>query len=77
MINVTPPRFDPPINWEIIKYLGYVVSPDTKKLVSIVAINGNERMLSDGEFLEGVKLLKNRRDSILVSWQGKKKYIKR
>lgn len=76
-INVIPPPFDPPINWEIIKYLGYVVNPDTKKLVSIVSINGNERMLSDGEFLEGVKLLRNKRDSILVSWQGKKKYIKR
>lgn len=74
--NLVPPPFRPPINWEVIKYRGYVINPQTKKVVSIVEINGRERMLTEGEFLEGVKLLKNKKDSILVYWQGKQKHIK-
>lgn len=74
--NLVPPPFRPPINWEAIKYRGYVINPQTKKVVSIVEINGKERMLAEGEFLEGVKLLKNKKDSILVYWQGKQKHIK-
>jgi len=75
-MNFVPPPFRPPINWGLIKYRGYVINPQTKKVVSIVEINGKERMLAEGEFLEGVKLLKNKKDSILVYWQGKQKHIK-
>lgn len=74
--NFVPPPFRPPINWGVIKYKGYVINPLTKKMVSIVEINGKERMLAEGKFLEGVKLLKNKKDSILVYWQGKQKHIK-
>ena len=74
--NFVPPPFRPPINWGVIKYRGYVINPQTKKVVSILEINGKERMLVEGEFLEGVKLLKNKKDSILVYWQGKQKHIK-
>jgi hypothetical protein len=66
----------PPINWNIIKYSGYITNPRTKRLVSILTVNGKERMVAEGESLEGVKLLKNKRDSVLVSWMGKQKYIK-
>lgn len=74
--NFAPQPFKPPINWGVIKYKGYVINPQTKKVVSIVEINGKERMLAEGEFLEGVKLLKNKKDSILVYWQNKQKHIK-
>ncbi|TKC09081.1 hypothetical protein [Pedobacter frigoris] len=75
-VNYNPPPKPPPINWSGIRYSGYVVNPQNKKLVSIIVVNGNERMVTEGEVFEGVKLLKNKRDSILVSWQGKQKYIK-
>ncbi|NQX41303.1 hypothetical protein SAMN05421820_107155 [Pedobacter steynii] len=75
-VNFAPAPFKPQINWSSIKYSGYVVNPVTKKIVSIVVVNGKERMLSEGEFLEGVKLIKNKKDSILVFWQGKQKHIK-
>ena len=75
-INFTPPPPAPPIDWRSIKYLGYTVNHVTKKIVSIVVVNGKEQMLSDGEVLDGVKLIKNKRDSVLIYWQGKHKYIK-
>lgn len=65
-----------PINWGVIKYSGYITNPRTKKLVSILTVKGKERMVAEGESLEGVKLLKNKRDSVLLSWMGKQKYIK-
>ncbi len=71
-----PPPPAPPIDWSLIKYSGYIVNPATKKLVAILVINGKEQMTAEGQTFEGVKLLQNRKDSILVSWQGKKKYIK-
>ncbi|WP_124582144.1 hypothetical protein [Pedobacter sp. KBW06] len=74
--NFAPAPFKPPINWGVVKYKGYVINPQTKKLVSIVEVSGKERMLAEGEFLEGLKLLKNKKDSILVYWQGKQKHIK-
>ncbi|CAM4116683.1 hypothetical protein SAMN06265348_103276 [Pedobacter westerhofensis] len=66
----------PPVNWGAIKYTGYITNPKTKKQVSILTVNGKERMVAEGESLEGVKLLKNKRDSVLLSWMGKQKYIK-
>ncbi|WP_448105151.1 hypothetical protein [Pedobacter panaciterrae] len=71
-----PPPPPPPIDWSVIKYSGYIVNPTTKKLVAILVINGREQMTAEGQTFEGVKLLQNRKDSILVSWQGKKKYIR-
>lgn len=66
----------PPVNWSGIKYSGYITNPKTKKMVAILIVNGKERMTAEGESLEGVKLLKNKKDSILVSWMGKQKYIR-
>jgi type II secretory pathway component PulC len=66
----------PPLNWSGIKYSGYITNPKTKKMVAILIVNGKERMTAEGESLEGVKLLKNKKDSILVSWMGKQKYIR-
>lgn len=76
-VNFAPPTPMPvPVNWSAIRYSGYVTNPVTKKLVSIIVVNGKERMVAEGEVFEGVRLLKNRRDSILVSWKDKQKYIK-
>lgn len=66
----------PPVNWSGIRYSGYFVNPKTKRIIAILTVNGKERMIAEGESLEGVKLLKNSLDSILVSWMGEKKYIK-
>lgn len=66
----------PPVNWTVIRYSGYIINPKTKKIVAIVTVNDQERMMGEGEHFQGLKLLKNKKDSILVSWMGKQKYIK-
>ena len=74
--NFNMPVIPPPVNWSAIRYSGYITNPMSKRLVSIVEVNGQERMLGEGESFQGMKLLKNKKDSILVSWQGKQKYIR-
>lgn len=75
--ELIPVKFiPPPVNWSVIRYSGYITNPKTKKIVAIVMVNDKERMMGEGEHFQGVELLKNKKDSILVSWMGKQKYIK-
>jgi hypothetical protein len=65
----------PAMNWDFIRYVGYIRNPDSKKLVAMVHLNGTELMMSEGESNGSLKLIKNLRDSIRVNYQGKTKYI--
>lgn len=65
------------IDWSFIKYSGYIANPTTKKIISILVINGRSAMLSEGETAENVKLLKNMRDSVKISFKNKVQYISR
>jgi len=65
----------PGINWSFITYSGYIRNPASKKLVALVSINGQNITLTEGETKDQVKLIKNLRDSIKVSYQGKTKFI--
>jgi len=65
------------IDWNFIKYSGYIANPTTKKIISILVINGKSAMLSEGETAENVKLLKNMRDSVKISFKNKVHYISR
>jgi hypothetical protein len=65
----------PGVNWSFITYAGYVRNPESKKLVTLLSINGQSYALRDGDMRDRVKLLKNRLDSIEVSYQGKTKFI--
>jgi hypothetical protein len=65
----------PAINWNFIRYSGYIRNPASKKLITMMSINGQTEMFTEGEVKEQVKLLKNMRDSIKVSYNGKVKYI--
>lgn len=73
-MNPVPSK--PPVNWEVIRYTGYIVNPGIKKAVAIMNINGKEYMMSEGEKADGVMLLKSFRDSVKVSYQDKIKFIK-
>ena len=66
----------PEPNWQTIRYNGYIINPVTKKMVAILNVNGLERMTAVGESFQGVTLLKNKKDSVLVGWMGKRKYIR-
>jgi len=65
----------PAMNWDFIRYVGYVRNPDSKKLVAMVHLNGTELMMSEGESKGSLKLIKNLRDSIRINYQGKIKFI--
>lgn len=64
-----------PINWSVIRYSGFVNNPGSKKLIAMISVNGKELMLSEGETGEQVRLVKNLRDSIKVTYQGVTKFI--
>ncbi|MFI5139272.1 MAG: hypothetical protein ACHQIM_15720 [Sphingobacteriales bacterium] len=63
------------INWGFIQYSGYIRNPGSKKLITLLSINGKNEMLSEGESRGSVKLIKNLRDSIKISFNGKTKFI--
>jgi len=65
----------PPVNWNQIKYSGYIHNPGSKKLIAMMNINGKELMMSEGETADQVKLIKNLKDSVKVSYQGATKFI--
>lgn len=70
-----PTVLKPAINWSFITYSGYIRNPSTKKLIALVSINGQSTTLSEGESKNQVKLIKNLRDSIKISYAGKIKFI--
>jgi len=65
----------PPVNWNLVKYSGYIHNPGSKKLIAMMTINGKELMMSEGEMAEQVKLIKNLKDSVKVAYQGATKFI--
>ena len=76
LIDYNRPALPPAINWDFIKYTGFIINPGSKKLVSIISINGKERMMMDGGVADQVKLIKNYKDSIKVSFNNKNKFIR-
>jgi hypothetical protein len=70
------PASPPPIDWSFIRYAGRVVNPASRKTITLLIINSLETMIGEGEQIRGVKLIKNYRDSVKVSFQGKEKFIR-
>ncbi|MBB6273349.1 hypothetical protein HDF26_003809 [Pedobacter cryoconitis] len=73
---VTPAAMPRPmVNWSAIQYTGYINNPSTKSRIAIIKVNGVEGMLTEGQSLEGFKLLRNAGDSVKVQYQNSTKYI--
>lgn len=72
IISVKP---RPGINWGFIQYLGYIRNASSKKLIALLTINGKNEMLAEGQTKDQVKLIRNLRDSVKVSFGGKTKFI--
>jgi hypothetical protein len=72
---IVPVPVKPVFNWGFIQYSGYVRNPGSKKLITLVSINGQNEMLTEGEMKNQVKLIKNLGDSIKISFNGKTKFI--
>ena len=69
--HVMIPAFD----WSFIKYSGYIRNPGSKKLIAIMSINGTNVTMAEGETTDDVKLIKNMRDSVKVSFNGRSHFI--
>jgi len=65
----------PTFNWGFIQYSGYILNPGSKRLVTLISVNGKNETLLEGETKSQVKLIKNFRDSIKISFNGKTKFI--
>jgi len=76
IVDKTALKAAPVMNWNFIKYSGYVHNPGSKNLVALVTINGKSVMMSEGETSDQVKLVKNLQDSIKITFNGKTTYIK-
>ncbi|MDO3645225.1 hypothetical protein [Mucilaginibacter sp. L3T2-6] len=77
-ISTAKPRAEKKVvamNWGFITYSGYINNPVGKKFLAVMHINGKAVMLTEGETNQNVKLLKNMRDSVKVSFGGKIKVI--
>lgn len=72
---IAPTSAKPAFNWSFISYSGYIHNPVSRKLIALVIINGKNIMLSEGDTKERVRLIKNLRDSIKVSFNGQTKFI--
>lgn len=65
----------PAMNWNFIKYSGFIRNPNSKKLIAIMNINGKNAMLAEGESAEDVKLLKNLKDSVKITYKKQTRFI--
>ena len=63
------------MDWGFIRYSGYMLNPGTKKLIALVTINGQNTTLAEGQTKYEVKLIRNLRDSIKISFEGKTKFV--
>lgn len=77
--KVAPPVILPPkpqVNWQAIAYTGYINNISSKQKLAMMVLNGKEFMLTEGQTLNGVKLLKYAGDSIKLQYQNETKYIR-
>jgi hypothetical protein len=65
------------IDWTVINYVGLIKNTGSNKHVSLMNIKGKEYLMEEGVVEDGVKLVKNCKDSVKVVFCGKEKFIKR
>ena len=71
-----PKPLKPQTNWEVVKYTGFILNSSGKQVVALMTIKGKEQMLLEGQTADGVKLLKNLKDSVKVLYQDQTKFIR-
>lgn len=71
-----PVKIEPYIDWSIIRYSGVIQNANSKQAIALVNIKGKDYMMTEGAVNDGVKLIKNQKDSIKVLFQGKSKFIR-
>jgi hypothetical protein len=70
------PVLKPAFDWSFVRYSGFITQ-NGGKVISVLTVSGTTVMLTEGEAANGVKLLKNLRDSVKISFNNKIKFIHR
>lgn len=70
-----PPVAIAPVVWPGLRYLGSINNAQQNSQIALLAVNDQEVMLKVGESQQGVVVAKIFRDSVRVSFQGKKKTV--
>lgn len=68
---------DTPIDWSYIQFIGLISNRDKNKSIALVSLNGRDRMIAEGDTVDGVRFLKHYQDSIQVAQAANKTFIKR
>ena len=64
-----------PFNWGFVQYVGFVKNPASKKLLTLLSINGKNEIMAEGETKNQVKLIKNLGDSVKIIFNKKIKFL--
>lgn len=64
------------VNWPDISFKGSITNAITRQKIALVFIDGKEIMLTEGQTLNGLKLLKYGADSIKVKYQTETRFIR-
>lgn len=73
-INYAVPK--PLVNPDIIKYTGFILNASGKRIAAIINLNGKELMLIEGQSSQGLKMIRNYRDSVKINYKDQTKYIR-
>jgi hypothetical protein len=61
----------------LVSYLGLISNSNNKKTVGVIRFKGKEYLVSDGDAVEDLVVVKNYKDSVKVKFKGSISYIKR
>jgi|GEM_PF-1816588 len=75
--NNPPPQEEIFVDWSQIKYLGEISGIAKNRKVALLQINGQDRMMKDGETTDGVNLIRHTANEIMIKYQGKTNTIQK
>lgn len=79
VVKVAKKKAEPKVapDMSFVKYFGLIRNSGSQKKIGLISIHNQEFMIGDGEEVSGVKCLKHYKDSIIISFQGRRACIKK
>lgn len=71
-----PEKIVQPIKWPAIIYGGMIKNQKSNKQLVLVQINGQDKLMQEGNMVSGVELIRIFKDSIELAFEKEKKIIK-
>ena len=67
----------PPLAWPVTGYGGMIKNQKSNKQLVLIQINSQNHLMKTGDAMEGIQLLKITKDSVELSFQKGKKWVKK